>query len=121
MKNLIVFFGAVLICGVAACSSSSSSSGAIACPAVGQKDCPNSTPITQSLVDACNKCLSTYQAFGQCAEAQGEPATAACDANGDPVEVSQDVQNKVTQNCGSQETAFTNCLQGSVSTGDGGS
>jgi hypothetical protein len=120
VKNLIVFFGAVLICGVAACSSSSSS-GAISCPAVGTKDCPNSTPITQDLVDACNKCLSSYQAYGQCAEAQGESATASCDSSGNPVAVSQDVQNKVAQNCGSQQTAFTNCLSGSVSTGDGGS
>jgi hypothetical protein len=121
VKNLIVFFGAVLSCGVAACSSSSSGSGAISCPAVGTKECPNSTAITQSLVDACNKCLTTYQAYGQCAEAQGEPATASCDSSGNPVEVSQDIQTKVQQNCASQQKAFSDCLQGSTSTGDGGS
>jgi hypothetical protein len=121
MKKLIGFFGAALVlCLAAACSSSSSGSGAISCPTVGEKDCPNSTPITQDLVDACNKCLSTYQAYGQCAEAQGEPQYASCDANGDPVDVSQDVQNNVAKNCGSQQTAFTNCLQGTVAT-DGGS
>jgi hypothetical protein len=116
----MTLFSAVFLCASAACSSSSSSE-AIACPSVGQKDCANSTAVTQNLVDACNKCLSSYQAYGQCAEGQGEPEHASCDANGNPVQLSQDVQDKVSQNCGPQQKTFSDCLQGSTSTGDGGS
>jgi len=84
MKNLLMFLGSVLLVSAAACSSNSGS-GAIACPAAGEKDCPNSTPITQDLADACNKCLSTYQAYGQCAETASKARRATADPDGSPI------------------------------------
>ena len=111
---------AAFLLSAAACSSSSSSAAsAITCPTLGEKYCPNSEATSQSLVDGCNKCLSSYQAYGQCAEAQGAPAKPVCDSNGDPVAVSGDTESRLLQNCDSQEATFSNCLQGS--TGDGGS
>jgi hypothetical protein len=122
MKNLVMFLGAVLLVGAAACSSSSnngSSSGGLSCPTAGTKYCPNDTATTQQDADACAKCLSQYQAFGACAEAQGESTTVTCDSSGNDVQPSSDVTTKVTQNCASQESAFITCLSAAES--DGGS
>jgi hypothetical protein len=111
IKFFAVTAAAVLVSSfMFACSSSSSSGGGFSCPAVGSKTCSNDQAVTQDQVDACNKCLSQYQAFASCASAQGEATTAACDSSGNDVAPSQDVQTKVSQNCGSQESALVSCI-----------
>jgi hypothetical protein len=126
MKNLLMFLGAVLLVGAAACSSSSSNTGntSLSCQSAGYKACPNDPALTQDEVDACNKCLSSEQAYVTCAANNGitESTTPSCDASGnsqDPTPLTAAQETTLSTNCGSQQNAYLSCI-GAVPAGDGG-
>ncbi len=110
MKNLVMFLGAVLLMGAAACSSSSSPAGAASsgnCPSAGPNVCSADPAITQADVDQCNKslndatCGSKYKAYLECAG-----TNVKCDSS------NHEDDSSVTSNCGSQLSAYVSCASG---------
>jgi hypothetical protein len=118
MKNLMMFLGAVLLVGAAACSSSSNGAtkaASGACPAVGDTtNCSADPPATQSDVDTCNKlegdatCGSKYTAYYECA-GQNDKCTASNTTD----------ESAIQAACATQYSAYTSCVAGE-STVDGG-
>jgi hypothetical protein len=116
MKNLVMFLGAVLLVGAAACSSSSNAASQAAagnCPSVGSTACSADTPETQADVDSCNKslndptCGSKYKDLLVCA---GQNAKCGSDNKTD--------SSGILSACGSQVSAYSACT--TPATGDGG-
>ena len=108
MKNLVMFLGAVLLVGAAACSSSSNAASQAAggsCPSVGSTACSADTPTAQADVDACNKslndptCGSKYKDLLVCA---GQNAKCGSDNKTD--------SSAITSACGTQISAYSACL-----------
>jgi hypothetical protein len=98
---------------VAACSSSSSGGGSsgYSCPAVGTKACPNDTPITMDLYNACQKCISQGQALVAC---DPNANKTNCDSMGMS-------QYKPPASCMSQYNAVVTCALGGGSSCGGSS
>ncbi len=101
-----------------ACSSSSSAGAAAAagnCPAVGSKACPNDNAITQADADECAKskadatCGGKYVDYLKCAG-----SNVACDSGG---KYDQTAGQKA---CGTQLTAYTQCVIGGSGDAGGG-
>jgi len=124
MKNLMMFLGAVLLVGAAACSSSSSNTGntAASCPSVGSKACPNDPAVTQDEVTTCNKCLSQTQALDTCAANNGITVSTApncgTDGTSQGTTLTSAQLNTLTTKCASQLSAASDCETGT--TADGG-
>jgi hypothetical protein len=118
MKNLVMFLGAVLFVGAAACSSSSDAASSAAsgnCPAVGSKVCSADDAVTQDEADECVKdkndatCGAKYTAALEC---EGSNAKCGSDNKLDGA--------SLLAACSTQLQAYSDCTTPST-TGDGGS
>ncbi len=76
-----VFIGALIACSSSS-DSSSSGSGAVTCPKVGDKACPNDPAATQAVVDLCNKCSGQASTLAKCQGSSSSAGAASCDASG---------------------------------------
>ena len=117
-KNLLtaglVIVSTFILTAAVGCSSdsTSTSSSATTCQAVGFKNCTNDDPVTQDEYDACKKCESQAAAFAKC---QGITSAPKCDANGKSETVKIDLSK-----CTSELQAYTTCSQGGSSADAGG-
>lgn len=84
--------------------STGSSSSAQTCPAVGSKNCPNDSAVSQADYDTCKKCETEAKAYSTCQGISGPPK---CGADGK----SEDVKVDLTK-CQTELQAFGKCSQG---------
>ncbi len=117
VRNLIVGLGSFVFIGaLIACSSSSDSSsgssGAVTCPKVGDKACPNDPPATQAVVDLCNKCSGQASTFAKCQGTSGSSGSATCDASGKSSSTGASSSAQVKQECNQAFSDYFNCILG---------
>lgn len=115
MKNLVMFLGAVLLVGAAACSSSSNAASQAAsgsCPSVGSTACSADTPVTQDEVTQCQNALNDATCgskYKDALECEGQNAKCGSDNKTD--------STSITSACASQLSAYETCALGEVDAG----
>ena len=115
-----VFIGALIACSSSS-DSSSGSSGSATCPKVGDKVCPNDQPVTQAVVDLCNKCIGQANTFAKCQGTSGSSSSSSCDSSGKSTSTGSSTSAQVKQECNQAITDYFNCILGGSSVNlDGG-